>query len=266
MADDETPGQPEPSGQEDIDASQAPLLDHLVELRKRLLYSVVAFFAAFLFCWAYAGDVYSFLVQPLADVMGDEAGRRLIYTGLHEVFFTEIKLAFFAALMVSFPVLAVQMWMFVAPGLYRHEKYAFLPFLVATPILFIGGAALAYYVIFPVAWSFFLGFETGEVSSGLPIQFEGKVNEYLGLVMQLIFAFGLAFLLPVALTLLGRVGIINSAWLRQKRKYAVVLTFAAAAVLTPPDPITQIGLGIPILLLYEISIIAVRMVEKRRGQ
>lgn len=252
-------------GQDDIDASQAPLLDHLVELRKRLLYSVIAFFAAFLLCWAYAGDVYNFLVQPLADVMGDEGGRRLIYTGLHEVFFTELKLAFFAALMVSFPVLAVQIWMFVAPGLYRHEKFAFFPFLIATPILFTGGAALAYYVIFPLAWSFFLGFETGgDVSSGLPIQFEGKVNEYLGLVMQLIFAFGLAFLLPVALTLLGRVGIITSAWLRDKRKYAVVLTFAAAAVLTPPDPITQIGLGIPILLLYEISIIAVRMVEKRR--
>jgi sec-independent protein translocase protein TatC len=251
--------------EDELEASRAPLIEHLIELRRRLLYSVLAFVLVFGVCLYFAEDIYGFLVQPLADVLKDQPGRRLIFTGLTEAMFTQIKVAFFAAVMLSFPAVAVQIWLFVAPGLYRNERRAFLPFLVATPILFVCGAALAYYVVFPIAWPFFLSFESmGMDAGGLPIQFEGKVNEYLSIVMKLIFAFGLMFLLPVALTLLGRVGIVDSAWLKDKRKYAVVLIFIVAAVLTPPDPFTQSALAIPICLLYEASIWLVRLAEKRR--
>ncbi|MEM8914704.1 MAG: twin-arginine translocase subunit TatC [Pseudomonadota bacterium] len=249
--------------EDDIDDKEMPLLEHLLELRNRLMYASGALLIAFIGCYFIAEHIFNFLVQPLADVLGSE--RRLIYTSLTEVFFTYIKVAFFAGAFLSFPIIANQLWLFIAPGLYKKEKRAMLPFLIATPILFFVGGAMVYYLIMPLAWSFFISFETAAAPGQLPIQLEAKVNEYLNLVMRLIFAFGLAFQLPVALTLLARVGIVNSTMLATKRKYAVVLVFIAAAVLTPPDLISQIGLAVPILALYEVSIILARSVEKRRA-
>ena len=249
----------------DIDDSKAPLLEHLVELRSRLIRSVVVILVLFVACFFVAEDIYIFLVQPLADVF-DREGARLIYTELTEVFFTYVKVAMFTALFIGFPFVAAQLWLFIAPGLYRNEKGAFLPFLVMTPVLFFTGGALVYYVIFPMAWVFFLGFETMGGDGTLPIQLEAKVAEYLSLVMKLIFAFGLSFELPLLLTLMARVGLTSSKGLADKRKYSIVMAFVAAAILTPPDPISQISLAVPIILLYEISIIAVRIVEKRKGE
>ena len=249
----------------DIDDSKTPLLEHLVELRSRLIRSVVAILVLFVACFFVAEDIYIFLVQPLADVF-DREGARLIYTDLTEVFFTYVKVAMFAALFIGFPYVAAQLWLFIAPGLYRNEKGAFLPFLVLTPVLFFTGGALVYYAIFPMAWTFFLSFETMGGDGALPIQLEAKVAEYLSLVMKLIFAFGLSFELPLLLTLMARVGLTSSKGLADKRKYSIVMAFVAAAILTPPDPISQISLAVPIILLYEISIIAVRIVEKRKGE
>ena len=246
--------------------SKMPLLEHLVELRNRLIYSAIAILIAFFISYFFAAEIYGFLVQPLADVLASQGGnRRMIFTALHEAFFTYIKVSFFAALFLSFPFVAGQFWQFVAPGLYRDEKRAFLPYLVMTPVLFFMGGALVYYFIFPLAWQFFLSFEVPGGNGGLPIQLEAKVNEYLSLVMRLIFAFGISFQLPILLTLLARAGLATSAGLAAKRKYAIVITFACAAVLTPPDVISQVGLAIPILMLYEVSIVAVRFVEKRKA-
>ena len=246
--------------------SAMPLLDHLIELRTRLMHSVIAILVLFFVCYYFSLDIYNFLVAPLADVLEEMGGqRRLIFTALHEAFFTYIKVSFFAALFLSFPFIAIQIWMFIAPGLYKNEKKAFAPFLIATPILFFMGGALVYYFVFPLAWKFFLSFESVGGSGALPIQLEAKVDQYLSLVMQLIFAFGLCFELPVVMTLLGRVGIVTSKGMREKRKYAIVLAFVAAAILTPPDVISQIGLALPTMVLYEISIISVRIVEKKRG-
>jgi sec-independent protein translocase protein TatC len=250
----------------DIDDRQMPLLDHLIELRNRLMYSCVAIMIGFLICYFFSEQIYAFLVRPLADIYQGQTGRRMIYTGLAEAFFTYVKVAFWAGAFLTFPVVAVQLWMFIAPGLYRTEKQAFLPFLVATPILFFLGGAMAYYIIFPLAWRFFVSFETPGGPGMLPIELEARVAEYLSLVMKLIFAFGLCFQLPVALTLMGRVGLITSQQLAGNRRYAIVAVFAVAAVLTPPDVISQVGLAVPILILYELSIIAVRMVERRRAQ
>ncbi|NKB59482.1 MAG: twin-arginine translocase subunit TatC [Alphaproteobacteria bacterium] len=246
------------------DQGKMPMLEHLVELRTRLMWAVGAFIACFFVSFYFAGPVFNFLVQPLADLWEGEQARRLIFTALTEKFFTEIKIAFFVGAFVSFPIIAIQLWMFVAPGLYKNEKRAFLPFLVATPVLFFLGGAFVYYFVLPVAWSFFAGFEQTAVEGPLAIELEPKVDQYLSLVMRLVFAFGLSFELPVVLTLLTRVGFVSTAGLRKNRRYAIVIAFIAAAVLTPPDPISQLGLAIPIILLYEISILCARLVEKGR--
>ncbi|MFD2262617.1 twin-arginine translocase subunit TatC [Lacibacterium aquatile] len=242
------------------------LLDHLIELRKRLIWSMVAFIICFGFCYWQSERIFAFLADPLADALGE--GRRLIYTDLLEAFFTRVKISMWAALFVSFPVIATQIWMFVAPGLYKNERNAFLPFLIATPVMFFLGAGILYYLILPQAFHFFLGFQTtGPVDGlGLAIDFEGKISEYLSLIMSLIFAFGLSFELPVLLTLLARVGIVSAAGLASKRRYAIVGVFVFAAVVTPPDVISQVSLAIPMWGLYEISILCARLIEKKRRE
>ncbi len=236
------------------EAHKMPLLDHLIELRQRMLYSVIALFVAFLICFYFAEELFNFLVQPLADLLierEDVRGRpRMIFTDMTEVFFTYIKIAFFFGAFFSSPIFLTQLWLFVAPGLYRNEKKGLAPFLIASPVLFFLGGALVYFVLFPLAWSFFLSFETIGSGGNLPIELEAKVAEYLALVMKLIFAFGLCFQLPVLMTLLARVGLATSKGMAEKRKYAIVGVFIVAAVITPPDPISQLSLAIPIILLY----------------
>ena len=240
-------------------------VEHLTELRSRLLKSIVYLFIFFLICYFFAENIYSFLVAPYAEaVKGDENNRRMIFTALHETFITYLKVAFFAAMFVSSPIILTQIWKFVAPGLYKNEKKALLPYLIATPTLFLLGGMLVYYLIMPLAIKFFLTFETSTNITNLPIQLEAKVNEYLSLIMRLIFAFGISFQLPVLLSLLARVGFVDSEYLKKRRKYVIVIIFTVAAILTPPDPITQIGLGIPLLILYELSILAVKLIENKK--
>ena len=250
-------------GLRDLDETQAPLLDHLIELRTRLVRCVLALAIAFGVCLYFADPILGFLVQPLKDAFPDGEGQ-LIFTKLYEVFFVELKVALFAGFCISFPIIANQLWAFVAPGLYAREKRAFLPFLLATPILFTCGAALAYFVVMPTAFAWFLGFE-GE-AGGLTIQALPTANEYLGLVMQFILAFGISFLLPVLLLLLNRAGIVTRAQLAGARRYVIVLVVAVAAIVTPPDPGSQLILAIPLMLLFEGSLVIMRITEKRQAR
>tara|TARA_Y100000741_G_C18201145_1_gene537639 strand:+ start:181 stop:945 length:765 start_codon:yes stop_codon:yes gene_type:complete len=248
----------------DDKSKESSIVDHLTELRSRLLKSTIYLLIFFIISYTFAENIYNFLVYPYAEaVKNDGVDRRLIFTALHETFITYLKLAFFTAIFIASPIILVQIWKFIAPGLYKNEKKALLPYLIATPTLFLLGGMLVYYLIMPLAIKFFLSFETVQNVNNLPIELEAKVNEYLSLIMRLIFAFGLSFQLPVLLSLLAHVGFVNSEYLKKRRKYVVVIIFSVAALLTPPDPITQIGLAIPLLILYELSIISVKLIEKR---
>lgn len=251
---------------DDIEASSAPLIEHLIELRSRLLKAVIAIAIFFVICFIFANDIFNILIIPYEQAAGEATELKLIFTAPQEFFFAQLKIAFFGALFIAFPVIATQIYKFVAPGLYRNERMAFLPFLIATPVLFLMGACLVFFVIMPLAMTFFLSMQQTGEDARATIELLPRVAEYLGLIMTLIFAFGLVFQLPVAITLLAKAGLTNSDWLKDKRKYAVVLTFIAAAVLTPPDPVSQIGLAVPTLLLYEISIYMARRIERRRAE
>ena len=244
--------------------TEGSFVSHLTELRKRLIHSFIFLLIFFIVCYVFAEYLYAFLVEPFASAVKENGlERRLIFTALQETFLTYIKVSFFTAFFITCPYILIQIWKFIAPGLYKHEKIAIIPYLILTPILFFLGGVLVYYLIMPLAINFFLSFESSGLLTGLPIQLEAKVNEYLSLVMKLIFAFGISFQLPVVLSLLARIGLIDAKFLRERRKYVVVIIFATAAILTPPDPITQIGLALPLLLLYEISIITVKIIEKK---
>lgn len=252
--------QPEP----EVEADQMSLVEHLVELRQRLVQCVLFFFTALLVCYYYSEGIFQFLVAPLADLLKDHPGHRLIYTGLTEAFVTYIKVAFFAASFLSFPMLAIQIWKFIAPGLYHSERRFFLSFLMSTPALFLMGSSFAYYFILPNAWSFFLSFETPGGPGQLPIQLEARVHEYLSLVMQLVMAFGISFQLPIVLILLARVGWLKVETLRKNRKYAFLFIMIASAFLTPPDVLSMLGLAFPLYFLYEISLMTVKYITKRK--
>jgi sec-independent protein translocase protein TatC len=253
---------------DEIEKSSAPLIEHLIELRSRLIWSIGGFFVAFLVCFYFAKPLFNLLVLPFKWAV-DWAGLadhkvELIYTAPQEFFFTQVKLAMFGGLVIAFPLIAAQIYKFVAPGLYRNERAAFLPFLIASPVLFLMGAALVYFFFTPMVMWFFLAMQQGGPGSDIQISLLPKVSEYLSLIMTLIFSFGLVFQLPVITTLMARVGLLTSEGLREKRKWAIVIAFVVAAVLTPPDPVSQIGLAIPTILLYEVSIWSARMVERKR--
>jgi len=240
-------------------------LDHVIELRARLITCFLALIGMTGVCYLFVDHILSFLIAPLADTMGQNGTQRLIYTDLTEAFFTNIKISFLTALFVTLPVILIQVWKFVAPGLYRKEQQAMLPFFIATPVLFLIGGLLVYYFIMPLAWSFFLGFQTSGAETALPIQLEARISDYLNLIISLIFAFGMCFQLPVLLMLLARAGFVTADQLASKRKYAIVGAFIIAAPLTPPDIVSQIMLAFPLILLFEISIFLIRHVSKSRA-
>lgn len=255
------------SKEEDIEASRAPLIAHLTELRDRLIKALIALGVCVIACFIFATEIYDILTAPLRGALLERGMEPvLIFTALQEKFFTDMKLSLFGGFFIAFPIIAMQLWRFVAPGLYQNEKSAFWPFLVATPVLFIAGSSLVYFGIAPLVSGFFLDYGTtgSEDGTGTSIQFLGKVSEYLSLMMTFILVFGASFQLPVALTLMGRAGIVSAQGLANGRKFAIVGIAAVAAFLTPPDPISQLGLGIPIYLLYEISIHLVRAFERKR--
>ena len=249
----------------ELEASKAPLLEHLVELRTRLIHSIIAFLIAFIICFFLSQRIFDFLTAPLSRALAGQPNRQMIFTALYEQFFTYVKVGMFGAMCLAFPYMAAQLWLFIAPGLYRHERRAFMPFLLATPVMFIVGAAFVYYLMLPRAIQFFLSYEVQAAPGQIAIQLAPRVGEYLSFVMTLILAFGLCFELPVLLSLLGRVGIVTSKGLAGARRYAIVGVFAVAAVVTPPDVFSQLSLAIPLVGLYEISIWCVKIIERQRA-
>jgi sec-independent protein translocase protein TatC len=254
-----------PDAEDEVEASRAPLLTHLIELRTRLIWALIAVAIAFVACFAFAKQIYNVLVMPYEWAAGTDRDIRLIYTAPQEFFITQMKLALFGAVFIAFPVIATQIYRFVAPGLYKNERKAFVPYLVATPVLFIVGAAVVFFVMMPLAMKFFLSLEQTGGEGQAAIELLPKVNEYLSLIMALILAFGLVFQLPVILTLLAQIGVVNHEMLKGGRRYAIVLAFVAAAVLTPPDIISQFALAVPTILLFEASLLTVRWMEKRKA-
>jgi len=247
--------------------NQSTISEHLLELRSRIIKSLIFFVLAFIISYINADKIYDFLLQPYVKALGSDglANKRLIFTALQETFLTYLKLSFFSALFFSFPIFLIQIWKFIAPGLYSNEKKAILPFMIATPVLFLLGAFLAYQFIMPLAIKFFLSFESLTSQTSMPIQLEAKVSEYLSLIMIFMIAFGLSFELPVLLILLATIGFIDSKYLSERRRYIIVIIFIVAAIITPPDPISQIGLAIPLMLLYEISILIIKYLEKNKN-
>jgi sec-independent protein translocase protein TatC len=255
---------------DEVEASSAPLIEHLIELRRRLMWSIGGFFVAFVACFFVAKHLFNLLVIPFkwsVEWAGLDVSKvELIYTAPQEFFFTQVKLAMFGGMLIAFPLIATQVYKFIAPGLYRNERAAFLPFLIASPVLFLMGAALVYFFFTPMVMWFFLSMQQSGGDGHVQISLLPKVSEYLSLIMTLIFSFGLVFQLPVVTSLMARVGLLSSQALKEKRKWAIVIAFVVAAVLTPPDPISQISLAIPTILLYEVAIWSARLIEKKRDE